>query len=262
VKEKLRLVSILLTVFLLMSAFVTPVAAGRGNGRGQERKSEQQIQYLDAEVRVIDGQPILRYETEEGYADIPFDLPAYVISADGQRVAVQRHGDAILLPTEDGFEAFPLKDFSVVMMNGQIMLLAEVNAIWLLPIAKAAVIAALKKAGVAITTVSLYVAGRLMLAGVTVTNATVTAGKALRDARMTITRPAIDRVLQAKPIIKQKLRVAGVFLAGLAFDPVLVDWLTGACIMPWCAQPARQRASFTPALMVCVHFPRHPCFPR
>mgnify|MGYP004702530357 CR=1 FL=1 len=139
VKKKIRIVSMLLTVVLLMSAFVTPVAAGRGSGRGQERgqgRQGEQIQYLDAEVRVIDGQPVLRYEAEDGYADIPFDLPAYVISADGQRVAVQRHGDAILLPTEDGFEAVPLKDFSVVMMNGQIMLLAEVNPIWkLIPVA-------------------------------------------------------------------------------------------------------------------------------
>ncbi|MBT9173736.1 MAG: hypothetical protein DDT21_02141 [Syntrophomonadaceae bacterium] len=141
-KKKYRIVSVLLTVILLMSVFVAPVAAGRENGRGRGeergrgRQSARQIQYLDAEVRVIDGQPVLRYETEDGYADIPFDLPAYAISADGQKVAVERQGDAILLPTEDGFEAVPLKDFSVVMMNGQIMLLAEVNPIWkLLPIA-------------------------------------------------------------------------------------------------------------------------------
>jgi len=49
-------VSVLLTVVLLMSAFVTPVAAGQGNGRGQERQNEQQIQYIDAEVQIIDGQ--------------------------------------------------------------------------------------------------------------------------------------------------------------------------------------------------------------
>ena len=82
---------------------------------------------------MIDGQPVLKYETEDGYADIPFEIPAYALSADGQKVAVERQVDAILLPTEDGFEAVPLKDFSVVMMNGQIMLLAEVNVIWLIP---------------------------------------------------------------------------------------------------------------------------------
>ncbi|MBS3887571.1 MAG: hypothetical protein KGZ56_11010 [Dethiobacter sp.] len=135
-KKKFRIVSMLLTVVLLMSAFLTPVAAGQRNGRGQERQNEQQIQYIDAEVQVIDGQPVLRYETEEGYADIPFAVPAYALSVDGQKVAVERQGDAILLPTEDGFEAVPFKDFSVAMMNGQIMLLAEVNPIWkLLPIA-------------------------------------------------------------------------------------------------------------------------------
>jgi len=43
-------VSMLLTVVLLMSAFVTPVAAGQGNGRGQERKSEQQIDAFWGEI--------------------------------------------------------------------------------------------------------------------------------------------------------------------------------------------------------------------
>ena len=55
-KKKFRIVSMLLTVVLLMSAFLTPVAAGQRNGRGQERQNEQQIQYIDAEVQIIDGQ--------------------------------------------------------------------------------------------------------------------------------------------------------------------------------------------------------------
>ena len=38
VKKKIRIVSMLLTVVLIMSAFVTPVAAGQGSGRGQERE--------------------------------------------------------------------------------------------------------------------------------------------------------------------------------------------------------------------------------
>ena len=42
-QKKIRIVSMLLTMVLLMSAFVTPVAAGQGNGRGQEKQSEQQI---------------------------------------------------------------------------------------------------------------------------------------------------------------------------------------------------------------------------
>ncbi|MHB1255974.1 MAG: hypothetical protein ACYCXI_07095 [Dethiobacteraceae bacterium] len=36
-KKKIRIVSMLLTVVLLMSAFVTPVAAGQGNGRGKSK---------------------------------------------------------------------------------------------------------------------------------------------------------------------------------------------------------------------------------
>ena len=120
-KKVLRKLSMVLTIVMVMSAFAVPAAAGQENGAGRRNVTAPEIQYLDAEVRVIDGQPVLRYETEDGYADIPFEIPAYALSADGQKVAVERQGDAILLPTEDGFEAVPLKDFSVVMMNGQIM---------------------------------------------------------------------------------------------------------------------------------------------
>ena len=53
---------------------MTSVAApGRGvTDRGQERQSEQKIQYLDAEVQIIDGQPVIKVETEEGYASYKF----------------------------------------------------------------------------------------------------------------------------------------------------------------------------------------------
>ena len=50
-KKKFRIVSILLTVVQLKSAFVTPVAAGQGNSRGQERQSEQQIAFWGAMLR-------------------------------------------------------------------------------------------------------------------------------------------------------------------------------------------------------------------
>jgi hypothetical protein len=179
-KKNFKTISVLLTVVLLMSAFATPVAAGRENGRGQERGQErqnaQQVQYLDAEVLVIDGQPLLRYEIEDGYADIPFEIPAYALSVDGQKVAVERQGDAILLPTEDGFEAVPLKDFSVVMMNGQIMLLAEVNPIWkLVPIAvglafKAKLISALSAVGIRIVSVSIHFIEMAITRGISIAN--------------------------------------------------------------------------------------------
>ena len=48
-KKKFRIVSILLTVVLLMSAFVTPVAAGQGNGRGQE-SSLNNVQNIEKEL--------------------------------------------------------------------------------------------------------------------------------------------------------------------------------------------------------------------
>ncbi|MBS3886556.1 MAG: hypothetical protein KGZ56_05795 [Dethiobacter sp.] len=49
-KKKIRIVSMLLTVVLLMSAFVTPVAAGQGNGRGQEQGLPVALEVEGAEI--------------------------------------------------------------------------------------------------------------------------------------------------------------------------------------------------------------------
>ena len=49
VKKKIRIVSMLLTVVLIMSAFVTPVAAGQGSGRGQE-SSLNNVQNIEKEL--------------------------------------------------------------------------------------------------------------------------------------------------------------------------------------------------------------------
>jgi len=137
-KKSLKMISVVLTVILLLTVIVTPVAAkqrgDRGELRGRGRQNAREIQYLDAKVQLINGQPILRYETEEGYVNIPFDMPFYILSDDGQELPLRRQDDAILLPTEDGFKAVGLEDFSVVMIGGQLMLFTEVNPVWLIPI--------------------------------------------------------------------------------------------------------------------------------
>ena len=63
-KKKFRIVSVLLTVVLLMSALATLVSAGLGNDKGQEqgqdRQGAQQFSAIGAEVRVAAGQPPIR----------------------------------------------------------------------------------------------------------------------------------------------------------------------------------------------------------
>jgi hypothetical protein len=126
-KKKFRIVSMLLTVVLLMSAFVTPVAAGQGNGRGQERQNEQQIQYIDAEVQVIDGQPVIKVEARDGNAThIPVQLPGTIL-VDSQIVPLVVRNGAVVIPTEDGPVAVPVPDFDVVVVDGQVALITEVN---------------------------------------------------------------------------------------------------------------------------------------
>ncbi|MFW0861126.1 MAG: hypothetical protein AAGT88_03345 [Dethiobacter sp.] len=54
-----KVVSVILTVVLLFSVSVTPVAARQENGRGRRNVPTPEIRYLDAEVRVVAGQPVL-----------------------------------------------------------------------------------------------------------------------------------------------------------------------------------------------------------
>ena len=73
------------------------------------------------------------YETNEGYEKIPFsmsDLGGYAY-ADGQKVPFKTQGNNILVPTEEGLVAVPIEEFDVVMVDGQVMLVAEENpSIW------------------------------------------------------------------------------------------------------------------------------------
>ncbi len=119
-----KVVSGILTVTLLVSVFVTPVAAGQENGRERRNVPIPEIQYLDAEVQVIAGQPVIVVENEEGYVHVPFALSGDVL--------VQ--GNGVVVQTEDGSVVVPLEEFEVVGANGQAMLVAEVNALIVVPI--------------------------------------------------------------------------------------------------------------------------------
>ena len=54
------------------------------------------------------------------------DLGDYAY-ADGQKVPLKTQGNNILVPTEEGLVAVPIEEFDVVMVDGQVMLLAEEN---------------------------------------------------------------------------------------------------------------------------------------
>ncbi|MCL0049718.1 hypothetical protein M1N04_01305 [Peptococcaceae bacterium] len=99
------------------------------------------------------------YETNEGYEKIPFSMSnlgdyAY---ADGQKVPLKTQGNNILVPTEEGLLAVPIEEFDVVVVDGEIMLIAEENPFWKVPIA-----VALKKAGVKVTTQTIKIVKRVV----------------------------------------------------------------------------------------------------
>lgn len=164
-KKQFRIVSLLLTVILLMSVYVTPAAASQGENRGQERGQERQdtnqIQYLDAEVKVIDGQPVLKVETEEGYTSYEFPWP-------------------------------------------------ETAFAWTIPVAVA--FAALKKAGVAVTTAAtiLIAAGRH------------------------VTASAVRAVINSWPTIRAALIKLGREATWWAVRYSSFKWVLGYCIIPTC----------------------------
>ncbi|MCL0101020.1 hypothetical protein M1N80_04400, partial [Peptococcaceae bacterium] len=54
------------------------------------------------------------------------DLGGYAY-ANGQKVPLRTQGNNILVPTEEGLVAVPIEEFDVVMVDGQVMLVAEVN---------------------------------------------------------------------------------------------------------------------------------------
>ncbi|MFW0861686.1 MAG: hypothetical protein AAGT88_06320 [Dethiobacter sp.] len=100
-----------------MSVFVTPAAAGQESGGKRRNVPTPEIQHLDAEVKIINGQPVIIIETEEGYLNVPFALSGDVL--------VQ--GNGVVVQTEDGFVVVPLEDFEVAVVDGEVVLVAEVN---------------------------------------------------------------------------------------------------------------------------------------
>ena len=116
-------------------ALVLPVVMmPAGVVQAQERdEREPQVVYLDAEVRVIDGQPVLVYETEAGYEKIPFQLypegqePVVNMMVDGEPVTVRADGTYLLIPTEEGIERVCVSEFDVVKIDGEVVLFHEVN---------------------------------------------------------------------------------------------------------------------------------------
>ena len=102
---------------------------------------EEEVIWLDVEIEIIDGQPMMVIEGDEEsgeeYLFIPLELPETILAtSDGQIVELEVKDNFVLVPTEDGMVAVPIEDFCVVMVDGQVMLLAEVNPIKVIAVYK------------------------------------------------------------------------------------------------------------------------------
>ncbi|MCL0049737.1 hypothetical protein M1N04_01400 [Peptococcaceae bacterium] len=129
---RFKVLAVVVALALVMPMVMMPVGAAYA----QEKCFYERVKYLDIEIKMIDGQPMFVYETEKGYEKIPFsmsDLGGYAY-ANGQKVPLKTQGNNILVPTEEGLVAVPIEEFDVVMVDGQIALLAEVNAAWVVPV--------------------------------------------------------------------------------------------------------------------------------
>ncbi|MCL0100912.1 hypothetical protein M1N80_03790, partial [Peptococcaceae bacterium] len=145
----------IVAIALIAPMVIMPV----GSAYAQEKCFYERVKYLDIEIKVINGQPMFVYETEKGYKKIPFsmsDLGDYAY-AYGQKVPLKTQGNSILVPTEEGPVAVPIEEFDVVVVDGEIMLIAEENPFWKAPIA-----VALKRAGVKVTTQTIKTVKRVV----------------------------------------------------------------------------------------------------
>ena len=125
---RFKLLAVVVVIVLMAPMVLVPAEAAHA----QEKCFYERVKYLDIEIKVIDGQPMFVYETEKGYEKIPFsmsDLGGYAY-ADGQKVSLRTQGNNILVPTEEGLVPVPIEEFDVVVVDGQVMLLAEENP-WL-----------------------------------------------------------------------------------------------------------------------------------
>ncbi|MCL0108013.1 hypothetical protein M1N70_03455, partial [Peptococcaceae bacterium] len=180
----------------------------------------ERVKYLDVEIKVIDGQPMFVYETEKGYEKIPFsmsDLGNYAY-ANGQKVPLKTQGNNILVQTEEGLVAVPIEEFDVVMVDGQIVLTTEENPVKFVPVAVA--IAALKKAGVAITSTTIKATAVLIAAG------------------KRVTARSVDAVVRAMPTIRKALgaigKVTNSRISWMHYGAAYIDWTHGICANPYC----------------------------
>ncbi|MCL0063582.1 hypothetical protein M1N11_05470, partial [Peptococcaceae bacterium] len=144
------------------------------------------------------------------------DLGDYAYYADGQKVPLKTQGNSILVPTEEGLVPVPIEEFDVVMVDEQIMLVAEENPLKFVPVAVA--IAALKKAGVAVTTTTIKAATVLIAAGKKVTAASVR-GVVRAFSLIRKANEVLAREIGKRPLTWWSV----------------TQWLEGQCILPWCA---------------------------
>jgi hypothetical protein len=127
-----KMLSMFAALALLVPVFLVPTVAAQA----QEKCQREEVVYLDAEVRVIDGKPVIVVETEKGYVNIPFELTGEAL-VDGQKVVLKTQGNAVLVPTKEGPVAVPVEEFCVVIVDEQVALMAEENPPILIAVGKA-----------------------------------------------------------------------------------------------------------------------------
>lgn len=118
--KKIAVILVVLAMFFSVVPRMALIAEGGSEGWEEERV------YLDAEVRMIDNQLVLAVEREKEYINNPIRLPESVMF-NSQIIPLKMQEKGVIIPTEDGPVVVPFEDFEVVMINGELTLLTEVN---------------------------------------------------------------------------------------------------------------------------------------
>jgi hypothetical protein len=83
-----------------------------------------------AEIEIIDGLPYIVVEFEDECINIPFPSSnSLEVMADGVPITVEVDGNYLLIPTEYGIERVCISEFDIEIINEQLMMVHEINAV-------------------------------------------------------------------------------------------------------------------------------------
>jgi hypothetical protein len=92
--------------------------------------------FCGAEIEIINEMPFIVAEIEDEYINIPLSLSdTKDMMANGVSITVEVNGNYLLIPTEEGIERTCISEFDVNIIDGQLILVHEMNPLFTIGLA-------------------------------------------------------------------------------------------------------------------------------